>query len=189
MRGPVAPMKLLLMGVVGKPHGLDGGCFVRPFNPDSPVWREGMRFETLTADRVGAGEPDTVEGPASGHLTIEAVGMGAKERLLCMFREVPGRDAVEALRGTYLAIPLDSLPPADPDEFFFHEVKGWAVVDPSGAPLGTVLRVVETYVELLEVRPSRGGPPVLVPVVESLVTEIDRAGQRIVVDPPEGLFP
>ncbi|TNF30034.1 MAG: 16S rRNA processing protein RimM [Deltaproteobacteria bacterium] len=182
-------MKLLLMGVIGKPHGLHGGCFVRPFNPDSPLWREGAAFELVPADRVPTSEADTIDGPGVRQLTVEAVGLGPKDRLLCMFQEIVGREAIDALRGHYLAVPLESLPAADDDEFFFHEVKGWAVVDPSGAPLGTVSRVVETYAELLEVRPTHGGAPVLVPVVAALVTEIDRAGQRIVVDPPEGMFP
>jgi len=184
-------MKLLLMGVIGKPHGLGGGCFVRPFNPDSPLWRDGVVFDLVPAARVPP-ETDIVDGPGARRVTVEAVGLGAKERLLCMFREVRHRDGprgIEELRGSYLAVPLDSLPTADADEFFFHEVKGWAVVDPEGAPLGTVKRVVETYAELLEVRPTRGGAPVLVPIVAAIVTEIDREAQRIVIDPPEGMFP
>ena len=181
-------MKLLLIGTIGKPHGLDGGCFVRPFNPDSPLWSAETTLELFPADRVGRGQPDIVDGPGVGRLTVEAVGLGVKDRLLCMFHEVRDREAVEALRGTYLAVPLDTVAPADDDEFFFHEVKGWSVVDAAGEPLGTVVQVVETYDALLEVRPVRERQNVFVPIVAAIVTTIDRDARRIALDPPEGLF-
>jgi len=183
-------MKLLLIGVIGKAHGLDGGCFVRPFNADSPLWTEGTQLTLVPADRVGSGQPDVIDVDGGRTLTIEALGLGVKDRLMALFREVPDRDAIERLRGAYVAVPLDAVAPAvDEDEFYFHEVKGWSVVDPAGASLGTVVQVVETYAELLEVRPEGGRGTVYVPIVASIVTAIDRAARRIVVDPPEGLFP
>lgn len=183
-------MKLLLVGVIGKSHGLDGGCFVRPFNADSPLWTEGTVLTVVPADVVGPGQPDTVEARGGRTLTLEALGLGVKDRLLCMFREVPDRDAIEALRGAFVAVPLDAVAAADnDDEFYFHEVKGWEVVDTHGEPLGTVVQVVVTYAELLEVRPVQGRGTVYVPIVASIVTAIDRARRRLVLDPPEGLFP
>lgn len=195
-----APSTLLLIGVVGKPHGLDGGVYVLPFNPASPLWAPGTGVLVVPADRVGTSSQDTVvASAATGRLEIRDLGLGAKERLVCFLSAPPGargrgggpldRDGCEALRGAYLAVPVDALDEPGDDEFFFHEVKGWAVEDLAGTPLGTVVDVVETYVELLEVRPTVGREHVFVPVIGGILARIDRPGRRLVLDPPEGLFP
>lgn len=199
-----APTTLLLIGVVGKPHGLDGGVYVLPFNPGSPLWRAGTEVTVVPAERAAAGQQDTVPASAgTRRLVIRDLGLGAKERLVCFLSPSPGeargarergagpldREACEGLRGAYLAVPLDALEDPGEDEFFFHEVKGWAVEDLAGTPLGTVVNVVETYVELLEVRPTVGREHVFVPVIGGILARIDRPGRRLVLDPPEGLFP
>ena len=40
----------------------------------------------------------------------------------------------------------------------------------------------------LEVTPGAGGQPLLVPFVRAICVEVDPAGRRIRIDPPEGLL-
>ena len=85
---------------------------------------------------------------------------------------------------------MDDLEAPDDDEFFYHEVPGWRVVDAaSGALLARVVRVVETYAPMLEVAPAGGGPSYFIPVVGELIQTIDRATQTFSVDLPDGLAP
>jgi len=181
--------ELLLVGSLGKPHGLDGSIYVQRFNPGSDIWAPGARFILVPGDRVGDRRADVVSGSEEPTLTLASAREAAKGRLCCRFTELRGREAAEGVRGGYLAIPLATLPPAGDDELYYHEVKGWAVVDAEGGRLGTVIDVVETYTTLLEVRPDKGGPTYFIPLVESIVTAIDRARRAVVVAPPEGLLP
>ena len=56
-----------------------------------------------------------------------------------------------------------------------------------GASVGEVIEVYELRpADLLEVRTGKG--TVLIPFLEWVVREVDVAGGRIVIDPPEGLL-
>ncbi|MCA9516737.1 MAG: 16S rRNA processing protein RimM [Myxococcales bacterium] len=183
-------MQLLLIASIGKAQGLRGALHVTPFNAASPLWAPGSELVLVSGDLVKGGQPDAVEAPDDRRLRLATVREGSKGRLVCTFAGVDGRDAAEALGGSYLAVPLEAVaPPDDPDEVLFHEVRGWDVVDTAGKVLGAVVAVVETYTELLEVRPKRGGASFFVPIVKEIVTAFDRAGRRVVIDPPEGLVP
>jgi 16S rRNA processing protein RimM len=97
------------------------------------------------------------------------------------------REQAEALKGTRLYAPRDRLPPLPEDEYYHADLLGLAVVDPGGAPLGTVRAVLDHGAgDILEiVRP--GAPDLLLPFTRSAVPTVDLAARRIVADPPEGL--
>ncbi len=181
-------MKLLLVGDIGKPHGVAGACYVRRYNSDSPMWRAGTALLTLTADSVPS-DGDTIDATPVGELTILSGNEHKAGRYVVRFEGHRGRAAAEALRGLRLAVPLDALEAPGDDEFFHYEIVGWTVETVEGLVVGKVRRVVETYAELLEVVPVGGGVTFFVPLVRAIVTEIDRGGQRVVIDPPEGLVP
>ncbi len=93
---------------------------------------------------------------------------------------IDDRDSAERLRNTMLyGTPLDGL---DDDEMWVHELIGSECVDTDGHPLGRVDAVQENPAHDLLV--LHGGA--LIPMV--FVVEHDRAAQRVVVDPPEGLL-
>ncbi len=182
-------MNLLVVGVIGRPHGLGGGCYVKRFNPDSPLWAKGTAFKLLDAAALPGGRPDIVDASPLGEIVLDDAFVAAKGRTVCVFEGVRFRDQSEALRGRFLAVPTEALDAPDDDEFFYYELKGWPVVDVEGAVLGHVVEVIETCIELLEVRPVAGGDHFFVPVVLEIVSEIDREARRVVVTPPEGLIP
>lgn len=182
-------MHLLLIASVGRAQGLHGAVHVTPFNAASPLWAPGSELFVVAGDRV-APRADTVDAANDRRVTLTSVRAASKGRLLCAFGGVADRDQAEQLAGSYLAVPLEAVPALDdPDEVFFHEVRGWEVVDTAGRALGTVVGIVETYTELLEVRPPRGGASFFVPIVREIVQAFDRVGRRVVLAPPEGLIP
>jgi 16S rRNA processing protein RimM len=63
------------------------------------------------------------------------------------------------------------------------------VVNAGGIPIGTVIAVQNFGAgDLIEIKPSAGGPTVLVPFTRDAVPEVDVEGGRLVLVPPEGLF-
>ncbi len=95
------------------------------------------------------------------------------------FAEISDRNAAEALRGTLLAVPRDSLPPLAEGEFYIADLLGAACVDTAGTALGTV-GAVENYgaTDIIEViRPD--GRTFMVPITPEAVP---RLGPPVVID-------
>ncbi|MDQ3988638.1 MAG: ribosome maturation factor RimM [Actinomycetota bacterium] len=165
-----------LVGRVGRPHGIRGevGVAVRTDAPDE-------RF-TVGA-QLAAGEGRV--------LTVSSVRPHAG-RLLVRFEGVDDRVGAEALRGTLLTVDVRTLAPIeDPDEFHDHELEGLLVVDTTGAELGTVREVLHNPggdLLVIATEPATEPGEVLVPFVREIVPDVDLAGRRVVLEPPEGLF-
>ena len=174
----IAESDLRMVGRIVKAHGIRGELTVDVstdsaelrFAPGSVVYviaRDGSVVRSLT---VAAARPHT-------------------GRLLVTFEGVEGRDAAESLRGAVLSANTVDLPPTgDPDEFYDHQLEGLAVRTVDGAPVGTVREVVHGAGGDLLVIDREGGGEALVPFVREIVPEVDVAGGRVVLDPPEGLL-
>lgn len=169
----------IVVGRVGKPHGLRGEVSVEP-RTDEPDRRfaDGAQLQTQHP-RPGA------SGPAT--LTV-AGSRWHSGRLLVRFEEIADRNAAEQARGTLLTIPLDpEETPEDPEEFYDHQLLGLRVVTTDGSEVGTLKEVVHgTAQDLLVI--TAADREVLVPFVTELVPEVDVPGGRIVVDDRPGLL-
>ena len=83
----------------------------------------------------------------------------------------------------------DVPPPDDPDEFHDHQLVGLAAVDPAGEPTRRGgPRSTTRRRPTCSCCAGRTGGTALVPFVTAIVPEVDLAGGRVVVDPPEGLL-
>lgn len=171
----------LVVGRIIKPHGVRGELVV-DVRTDEPE----QRFA-----------PGSVLGVQRGETRLPSVTVSDARphsgRLLVQFEGVAGRTAAEDLRGAFLTVSVEQLEPTgDPDEFYDHELEGLRAVLVDGADLGVVREVVHTPGgELLAVdRPGETTRvrEVLVPFVSEIVPEVDLAGGRVVIDPPEGLL-
>jgi len=172
---------LLVVGQIARPHGVRGevGVDVRT---DAPAERFAPGSVLIT-DPGRRAAPDV---PAK--LTVETVRPHLG-RLLIVFDGVYDRGLAERLRGVLLCVDSDDVPDTDdPDEFHDHQLVGLAAVTPAGEVLGEVLRVDHAPASDLLVLRRPDGREALVPFVKAIVPEVDLAGGRVVLTPPEGLF-
>lgn len=185
-------MRLVLLGAVTKAQGLRGELGVLPFHEASPLWRAGSEL-LLVAPGVLSDEEsrqaDTVEVSEARTVRIKTVRPAGKGRLVVAIAQVSDRAAAEALRGAVFGVAPESLGEPDDDEYFYYEVPGWRVEDGAGALVGTIVRALPGQTELFEVRPASGGESFYIPVIRDVVTRIDRAGKRVVIEVLEGLLP
>lgn len=174
---PLGDPALRKVGRVVKAHGIHGELTVE-LSTDSPEVRFAAGATLSAVTREGQ----------SRVLTVTA-GRPHSGRLLVRFDEVPTRDAAEQLRGAQLFARVDALPPTDdPDEFYDHELEGLTVSTVRGDPVGTVREVLHGAAGDLLVVDRADGGEVLVPFVREIVTEVDVAGGRALIDPPPGLL-
>ncbi len=82
------------------------------------------------------------------------------------------------------------MPSLPDDEYYYADLIGITVVDTGGATLGTVKNVMDHGAgDLLEIIVSGQSDTTLLPFTKAAVPTVDLTAQRIVADPPEGLFP
>lgn len=168
----------LVVGRVAKSHGVRGELVVE-VRTDEPEERfaPGARLRGRTGGS-GPLREFTVESARqhSGRLLVRLVG-------------IADRTAADALRGMLFVVDSAELPPpADPDEFYDHELEGLSVRHIDGSTVGTVTEVLHSAAgELLSVR-TADGREVLVPFVTAIVPTVSIDEGLIVIDPPDGLL-
>ena len=146
---------LVLVGRVGRPHGVDGAFFV-----EHPSDRESLY-------KVGA---ELWAGGAPAKVVLSRHGSGNRP-VIKLDRQVD--------RGTDLAVPRASLPQLPGDEYYVFELLGLAVEEEGGRFLGRVADVVDYPAnDVLELDSG-----MYLPLVGACVRSVDVEGGRIVVAP------
>jgi 16S rRNA processing protein RimM len=167
----------LVVGRVGRPHGLRGDVIVE-VRTDDPE------------QRFAAGSVLATEPAAAGPLTVSCARWHSG-RLLIRFAGYEDRDSAQNLRGILLVVDSAQLPASqDPEEFHDHELIGLDVMTTAGDQVGVVRDVLHHGQDLLVIdgRSERSGAEILVPFVAALVPKVDVAAGRLVIDPPDGLL-
>jgi 16S rRNA processing protein RimM len=110
------------------------------------------------------------------------------DRMVLKFAGYDSIDSAKTLVGYDFGLPEAERVELAKDEFYDWELEGCLVETTLGSALGKVREVMRTGgVELLVVENDQLSE-IFIPMVASIVIEIDVAGKRIVVDPPEGLL-
>jgi 16S rRNA processing protein RimM len=145
---------LVVVGRVGKPHGLDGAFFVEGGSEREGVFAPG-------ATLLAGGEPATV--------IASRRGSGGRP-VIRLDRDVE--------RGSELAVEHATLPQLDDaDEFYVFQLVGLSVEQEDGRLLGRVREVLEyPGNDVLELDSGAS-----LPLVEACVRQVDLPGGRIVV--------
>jgi 16S rRNA processing protein RimM len=144
----------VVIGRVGKSHGLDGSFVVEGASETRELFAKGARL-------IVEGEEATVVGSkqARGRPVVR------------LDRRVP--------RGAALEVPRSALAPTGDDEYYVFQLVGLQVAEQGGGPLGTVRDVAPGVAnDVLELDSG-----LLLPMVEECVLSVDLDAGQIVVAP------
>lgn len=124
--------------------------------------------------------------PAAGERhAIEAVWFQGRVPVVKLVGSTSMTDA-EALVGRLVTIPRAAVRRLPPDRYYAFDLAGCVVETPEGETLGTLAEVLvgpeHDYWTV-----ERAGRTWLLPAVAAIVLQVDLAGRRVVVRPPEGL--
>lgn len=163
------PAGTVVIGAIGRPHGVRGAVRARPFGATLAALAPGESVEVRP--REGAARRLVLAGRA-----------GTDDAPILSFEGVGDREGAAALTGGLIVVPVERVPaPEDPDTFLVSELVGCRVLL-GEAPLGEVREVVPGPAnDALEV--AGEGGPVLVPFTADAVVELDVPGRRIVLRP------
>ena len=145
--------ELVVVGRVGRPHGVDGSFFVDGASEAPERFAKGARL-------LVGGDPAQV--------AVSKRGAGGRP-VIKLDRDVP--------RGATLAIRRADLPELDEDAYYAFQLVGLRVEEEGGRALGTVLEVENRPAnDTLELDSG-----LLLPLVDACVLDVDLDAGRILV--------
>ncbi len=164
------PETRILLGVIGRPHGVRGLLHVTSHTADPAAL---AAYGPLSDDK---GRRFTLAWRGDGVAEVFEVRDGVSVR-------VADRDAAGRLTNTRLFIERARLPPPEDDEFYLADLIGLEAVNTAGETLGRIA-AVHDYGAGASLEITREGMPLIVPFTRAAVPEIDVAGGRVVVSIP-----
>ena len=118
---------------------------------------------------------------------IEKSSLHKGNQLRVRFEDVNSEADADAILKSDIYLPLTLLPKLSGDQFYFHEIIGFKVVDRNFGDVGIIVKINETAAQpLFEI--DREGTVILIPMVDEFIKKVDRENKKIEVKTPEGLI-
>jgi len=167
MGGSATPADPVVIGEIGRAHGIRGWVWVNSYTrPLEEIRRYRQWF---------------VEDAAGGSwYAVKAVHRQPKG-LVVQLEGIADRDGAEAITGSRVVVDAADLPPAGQDEYYWRDLIGCAVINTEGVAFGTVREMIETGAN--DVLVVEGDRERLIPFAPGeVIVSIDVADKRLTVD-------
>jgi 16S rRNA processing protein RimM len=177
------PGSWVAVGIVRGAFGVQGALKVEPYSDvESTVlnlvrqWRmDAPQAGGAAAARPAAGRPLPFELPAQ--VAVQASKQHAGF-IIATITPAITREQALALKGTEILVDRADFPAPGPDEYYWADLIGCEVSNPSGARLGTVLALDDHGAQSV-LRLDSG---ILIPFVAAFILEVVPKQKRIVAD-------
>lgn len=162
------------LGYVEKAHGLSGAVLVK-LDVDQPAEYE--ELESVFLEVNGKLVP----------FFVDDFYIQGKSKAVILFEDVEDQQAAKNLKGCKLFLPTNLLPELEENQFYFHDIIGFEVIDKTHGNIGKVDSVYDAgHQDLLAV--IFNGEEVLIPLIDGIYDSIDKTSKKINVATPEGLL-
>ena len=162
------------LGYVAKVHGLRGEVVVM-LDVDYPEDYEDLKQLFLL--QKGRLVPFFLE-----HFVLQP-----GNRVLAKFEDLDRIELVEDLVGLEVYLPLSALPPLEDDQYYYHELIGFEVIDDTYGVLGPVETIYDLETQdLLGVKHQER--EVLIPIQDGIIQKVDKTAKKVYCQLPEGLL-
>ena len=164
------------VGYVRKKHGFKGDVVVR-LTADDPTPYQGL--DAYFVEERGKALPFFV---ANSRL-VKA------DEAIVRFEGVDGEPEAQAMVGRGLWLPESLLPELNDDQFYYHELPGFRVVNTGVDSEMSLVQVVEYPAQdLFEIKVGGREQHVLIPVIDPFIERGDKPGRTIYLCAPEELY-
>jgi 16S rRNA processing protein RimM len=163
----------IILGLIIKPHGLNGSIKVKSFADSLESFTEPKRLYLVTED--GQRHEITVE---------KASGMG--KLLTVKLAEINTREAAEDVVGSQIVIKREDLPETQEDEYYWHDLLGMEVFDPDGNYYGVITAILPTGSNDVFVVEGKAGDEVLIPGTYEAILEVNIPEKKMIIEPFSG---
>jgi 16S rRNA processing protein RimM len=157
----------LSVGVLGRPHGIRGGIYFRPHNPQSRAF-DGVTELLIVRDGQSRRYDVTEMRPVADAYIAQLAG-------------VDDREAAAALTNAEVRVARAVLPPLAPGEYYVEDVVGCAVETEDGRPLGVVRGTLWNGAHDVATIDGPDGRERLIPLVAEFVLSVDAPARKLTV--------
>lgn len=161
------------LGRIAKTHGIKGEVTIRLDVDDPSAYRD-MKFFLLEINRVLT--PFFVE-------KVTCSG----DKFFVSIQDVKTVEAASALTGKEVFLPLEMLPKLSGKQFYYHEVKGFTLVDAEKGELGPIHDVLEYPTQAI-LQVFKDKKEILIPILDQVIQKVDRKAKKLYIKAPEGLI-
>jgi 16S rRNA processing protein RimM len=112
--------------------------------------------------------------------------MDHQGRITLHFEDISNVDQAGELKGCKLFLPLNMLPESKGEDIYLHEYLGLQVIDNENE-LGKIIDYNEASAQIILVMEYKS-KEVLFPLIDEVVTKVDKGAQKLFVQLPEGLL-
>ena len=161
------------LGYIVKPHGIHGALTVF-LDTDTPEYYEEM--ESVYVEYQQKLVPFFIK---SFHL--------AGNKATVKFQDVDDIDIATQYKGCALYLSLDMLPALDEDQFYYHEIIGYKVIDGKVGEIGRVKYIYEANGNDLFAIDYKN-KEVLVPITDEFIEKLSKKDSTIFLNLPDGLL-
>jgi 16S rRNA processing protein RimM len=163
------PEQRILMGVIGRPHGVRGLVHVHSY----------------TADPADLANYNPLLDEAGRCWSVAWRGEGVAEVRDGKGRPLADRTEAERLVNLKFYVERHRLPQPDGDEFYLSDLVGLLAHSEAGAPVGRVTAIHDYGAGTsLEIDRGANAAPLIVPFTQAAVPVIDLAAGQLTVVPP-----
>ncbi len=106
-------------------------------------------------------------------------------KVVVTFEDLSPEEA-NVLVGKELYLPLSFLPELEGNQFYFHEVIGFEVVDKEKGNIGKIKEFIDTNQTIMII--ENGEKEILIPVVDEVIDRLDRDAKTMYITAPDGLI-
>jgi len=161
------------LGYIVKPHGIHG-AFTISLDTDNPEYYEEM--ESVYVEYQQKLVP----------FFIESIKLSGSKATL-KFQDLDGIELAAQYKGCALYLPLDMLPRLEENQFYYHEIIGYRVIDQAVGEIGKVKNIYEANGNDLFVIDYKN-KEILVPVKDEFIHKLDKKDTTIFLNLPDGLL-
>ena len=167
--------------------GIKGGIRVKPFSSDPEALFSSRRWFIQPPESILGAKSGVTRFPPVLHITSSKP---QGDSVVATARELPDRNAAEAMQGARVFIARSSFPTAGNGEYYWIDLIGLAVINRQGDALGSVVGLIDTGAHsVLQLRrpdaaegASGEASERLIPFVAAYVDDVNLAERRITVD-------
>lgn len=162
-----------LLGKITRKHGLQGNVILK-LDTDQPELYN--KLESIFIEINGLLVP----------FFIQKSSWSKQDTLIIQFKNATEQLSEQTI-GKDVYLPLSTLPPLTGNQFYYHEVKGFEILDTEGVSCGLIQSVNDQTAQHYFIL-NLNDKEVIIPIIKDWIIEVNRDRKTITMSLPEGLL-
>lgn len=118
---------------------------------------------------------------------IQSLELRPRNQAILLFDDTTSVEDAEIFTGKEMFLPVSLLPKLSDNQFYYHEITGFSVIDQRLGSVGTVKSVLELPSQAL-LQVMKEGKEILIPITDEILQRVDRENRELLINAPEGLI-